>query len=158
MQITAEKAEEIIQSKTVRNEVPFPADYCSARSLREMFDFLQEESTRYFLYEDTPELRQVLADCNNFLYDRVSGVVFVNLGGFHADLSSTLYNLYATCVAEGMDCSEEYLSAGYGFYQSSCGNNVITSLDHPLSHQEKYMFIKSNSFRRVINYQQFIEW
>lgn len=158
MQITAEKAEEIIQSKTIRNEVPFPADYCSARTLREMFDFLREESTRYFLYEDTPELHQVLADCNNFLYDRFSGVVFVNLGGFHADLSSTLFNLYAPVVEKGMDCSEEYLAAGYGFYQSSCGNGVIQSPDHPLSHQERYMFVKSCPNRQIISYHQFIEW
>lgn len=149
MRINAQEAMLKINKVAKRVVVPHLLDYCSPRSLDDVFDLLEQEDCKYYQYEDSPEMREVLANCGNFLYDRMSGVVFTDLGGFHTDLSWVLFSLYAPDIGSGIDCAEEFLLAGYGFYQSSCSFAVISDAAHPLTHQEKYMFVKSNPDRRV---------
>lgn len=81
---------------------------------------------------------------NNFLYDRRSGLVWVDLqGGYHHGMMAHLYLLYSGSTDNRYWTSADgdaYILEGHGIYMSSVGECAYKGAKLELTRQEKIVF------------------
>lgn len=148
--ITADEAVLMIEAVQVRKQVPVGVVfewtiYTAAQAIHSI-KINHYETCTFYKYEETPEFKEILSTAGNFLYDRKSGLIILNMGYKHQMLSSVLFWLYnpkGKKMKQGsyeMDDADAFYESGYGFYRSSCASALYSSEDYPLTSQEKYMF------------------
>lgn len=75
---------------------------------------------------------------NNFVYDRATGIVLLNLSGAHCDFLNSLY--YALSGVEDCYGADRYLEKSMGFYMSSISDTVFKNENTKLTAQERMVF------------------
>lgn len=148
--ITADEAISMIEAVQVRKQVPlgiaFEWNLRDAVAAIYSIENSHYENCTFYKYEETPEFKEIISKAGNFLYDRKSGLIILNMSCKHQMLSSVLFWLYnpkGKKMKQGlweMDDADAFYESGYGFYRSSCASALYSSVDYPLTSQEKFMF------------------